>query len=642
MSGVAETLDSADESLRVVSAISADELKEALQKPVDAVVVDGGAYSDGPSAIDLATELRSDIPVLLVGRRQDELAAAVGAACFFVPEGRLAHLPDLLRMIAGAEPMGSHTLSALRLLVRIHAGTLDAASPDDVMSPTLRMLGENLRWSYGEIWMPTPDGRSLRRAYSWGDDPEVAASMREGLSLVPVDPADSLPAQAWEKFQPIVVPNLQQWEGVRRKELAARYGLAAAVAAPVLKEDQPVATLLYFAHRGNVSPAEVQLLRTVASHLGDLIQLHGQRAALRGTEALLRRTFESVEEAIFVVAGDAREILECNEAACRLLGYDKDELIGATTRRFHLDEESWERFGNISAEAIRREGVYRAEGWLRKRSGEVVPTEHTVRPVLDVEGGQSAFVSVVRDLSERRGYEEELSEVRSKLAHASRISLVGQVATGMLHDLGQPLSVMESSVAEASRAASERGAAAQAIRRPVSELQRQVERLRNTVDGLRQFIRRREPTFERVSLNDAAAWSARLLRAEAQRRGATLDLDLEDRAPVIRADWVQVCQVIVNLVQNAIEAVERVAGERRVTIQTQATDAEATLRVIDTGPGVSPGMADRAFDPFCTTKPEGLGLGLAICRFNVQAHGGRLEFETGREHGAVVRVRFPL
>jgi two-component system sensor kinase FixL len=243
-------------------------------------------------------------------------------------------------------------------------------------------------------------------------------------------------------------------------------------------------------------------------------------------------------------------------------------------------------------------------------------------------GTQRLFTGFVRDLTERRKTEERLETLQSELIHVSRVSAMGTMASTLAHELNQPITAI------ANYAEAIRDLLAQPvpddlpmIREALDDTAREALRAGHIVRRLRDFVARGEveKTIEKLPtlINEAAV----LGLLGAREKGVEAVFDLDPYASPVLVDKVQIQQVLINLIRNAVEAMSH-ADERRLTI-TSRLDNPGFVRVIvaDSGPGVAPDMADQLFTAFVSTKADGMGLGLSICRTIVEANGGKIWME---------------
>jgi two-component system sensor histidine kinase TtrS len=255
-----------------------------------------------------------------------------------------------------------------------------------------------------------------------------------------------------------------------------------------------------------------------------------------------------------------------------------------------------------------------------------------------------ANAELEREASERRRAEAEARERQAELAHVHRLNTMGEMASGFAHELNQPLAAIVNYAKGTVRRLRQGAMAADELLPVLEQVATQAERAAAIIRRIRAFIRKEEPRHAALDLNKAIRDTIDLMTTEAGRQGVRLVLDLAEPLPLVSADVIQLEQVIVNLVRNAIEAmVDAGTPTRRVTLTTaRAASGAVEVAVADTGPGLPEAGRDRLFDPFFTTKADGLGLGLSISQSIVEAHGGRLTAETGAGGGAVFRFTLPV
>jgi len=256
---------------------------------------------------------------------------------------------------------------------------------------------------------------------------------------------------------------------------------------------------------------------------------------------------------------------------------------------------------------------------------------------------KAARWELLQEIARRHQAEERVHQYLEELAHAERLASVGQMVSGVAHELNQPLTAI-SNFAQACRhtadgLATEHG---EQIVRMIDAIAEQTERASRILRHLRSFVRRSEGARESTSINQLVRDAAVLLEVEARQCGVRVVLQLEEDLPEVLVDHVQIQQVLMNLGRNAVEALQQQPSESCVvTIRTSRARVEGIhVCVEDNGPGLSDDLCERIFEPFFTTKEHGLGLGLAISRSIVEAHGGRL-YARPRESGGVFSFVLP-
>ena len=257
--------------------------------------------------------------------------------------------------------------------------------------------------------------------------------------------------------------------------------------------------------------------------------------------------------------------------------------------------------------------------------------------------GDLELEGIITDVTERRVAEQALTDVRAELARTARLASLGELAGSIVHEVNQPLTGISTSAEACLRWLARDPVAPGEARKSAMRVIEQGHRASNVVTGLRSLVRDAQLKFADVQINEAVDEVLLLSKRELVRAGITLRTDFDTSMPKIQADRVQLQQVVLNLVRNAIDAMTGVNGRARVlTASSKVTDGYASVTIGDTGLGIDPASRERLFDALYTTKGEGLGLGLSICRKIVSAHGGHLWVEKNTRHGATFAFALPF
>jgi PAS domain S-box-containing protein len=260
-------------------------------------------------------------------------------------------------------------------------------------------------------------------------------------------------------------------------------------------------------------------------------------------------------------------------------------------------------------------------------------------PVFDDSGDFAEFAGTVMDVTERQRAEEE----RQALAHANRVTTMGQLTASIAHEINQPIAAVISNAQAALRWLDMQPPNPQEVRESLGRIVKDGRRASEVIKRIRALVRKAPARKEPLDINDAIREAAALTRTELRRNGISLRTQLTDGLPLVPGDRVQLQQVLVNLIVNAIEALSVGDGTRELTIVSdEAHSNHVFVEVKDTGPGLDQGELNRLFQSFYTTKPDGMGMGLAISRSIVEAHGGRLSAAPNEPRGAVFRFTLPV
>jgi len=278
-----------------------------------------------------------------------------------------------------------------------------------------------------------------------------------------------------------------------------------------------------------------------------------------------------------------------------------------------------------------------------RKDGTSFPVEYSSNPIEDAWGNAIGAVVVFRDMTERRQAEERARQHQLELAHVARLSTMGEMASGLAHELNQPLAAIANYTRGCIRMLKNGNFQTEQLLEVMERVASQAERAGEIIRKLRAFIRKEQPKPEEVELNTLIQELVGFIGPEVRRADVVIELLLDEGSPQVLAHGIQIEQVLLNLVRNAIEAMQETPrGERRLTIATRIEDGQVEVTVTDTGPGIVREVADRVFEPFVTTKSQGMGLGLSISSGIIEAHEGQLTVEPRPGSGACFRFTLPL
>ncbi|MBS0387266.1 MAG: PAS domain S-box protein [Proteobacteria bacterium] len=338
-----------------------------------------------------------------------------------------------------------------------------------------------------------------------------------------------------------------------------------------------------------------------------------------------------------------------NRAAARMFGYEPAQVIGQNVSMLMPapDRDRHDRYlkNYLDTGTPKVIGVGRDVTALR-RDGSQFPVSLAVGRIDGYDPPH--FVGFLHDLSARRAQETQrleaeqaVREARERLMHVARLSTMGEMTTGLAHEINQPLTAITMYAQAAERLASQSGADLGEVVGALRQISAQALRAGEIIRRLRDLVRSRQTREELLDLNAVVRGLVVLAESDARANNVQLDIDLADSLPPVLGDTIQLQQVMLNLVRNAIEAVQSPGCEHRVTLRTARTGNGVEMSVSDLGPGLDAAIRDRLFEAFATTKPAGTGLGLAISRSIVEAHGGRLAWRANEPRGSCFHFNLP-
>jgi two-component system sensor kinase FixL len=364
---------------------------------------------------------------------------------------------------------------------------------------------------------------------------------------------------------------------------------------------------------------------------------HAQEAAAR--QAHVQSILDSVPEAM-VVIDEAGRMQSFSSAAERLFGWDAREVIGKNVNILMPSPYREDHDGYISR--YLRTGERRIIGIGRvvvgeRKDGSTFPMELAVGEMRS--GDKRFFTGFIRDLTERQKTEARLQELQTELIHISRLTAMGEMASTLAHELNQPLSAIANYLKGLRRLlqGGVTGESSPMMQEALDNAAEQALRAGQIIRRLRDFVARGETEYQIESVKRMVEEAGALALVGVKDQGIQAKFQFDPGRDLVRADRIQIQQVVLNLVRNAIDAM---AGSdvRGLVVSTQrAADGTITISVADTGSGISPDIAERLFEPFMTTKREGMGVGLSISRTIIEAHGGQIWVEPNPGGGTIFR-----
>jgi PAS domain S-box-containing protein len=370
------------------------------------------------------------------------------------------------------------------------------------------------------------------------------------------------------------------------------------------------------------------------------------QSGLEQREAKIRRLVDANIIGIFFWEFGGR-IIEANDTFLRIVGCDREDLVSGRLRWTDLTPpERRDRSAQAVDELKMAESLPPYEREYLRKDGTRVPVL-TGSAVFDERRDQG--VAFVLDLTERKRAEAEareserrVREMQMEVAHANRVATMGQLTASIAHEVKQPIAAAVTNAEAALRWLGARPPNLEEIRQALDHIVKNANRASDVINRIRGIIKKTPSRKDRVDVNETIRGVIELTRVEAAKNGVSVQTALGKDLPLIEADRVQLQQVVLNLIVNAVQAMDSVEeGPRELWIATARAEHGVLVEVKDSGPGLPPANLEQLFAPFYTTKTDGLGMGLSICRSIIEAHGGRLSVTPNLPRGAIFYFTVP-
>jgi two-component system sensor kinase FixL len=368
---------------------------------------------------------------------------------------------------------------------------------------------------------------------------------------------------------------------------------------------------------------------------------HAARRRAAATNAHLQSILDTVPDAVVVI--DRSGVMSSfSPAAERLFGWTAEEAIGQNVSLLMPSPHRQGHDGYLNRYAMTGErriiGVGRVVVGERK-DGSTFPMELAVG---ETKGPRPSYTGFIRDLTDRQRTETRLQELQNELVHVSRLTAMGEMASTLAHELNQPLSAI-ANLLTGSRRLIDRGREADQakVRDAIDKAAAQALRAGDVIHRMRDFVRRGASQREPASLSKLVEEASALALIGEKERQVDVRLSLDPAADSVFADRVQIQQVLLNLIRNGIDAMEDQPRRELVISSDLTEEGTARVSVADSGSGIAEDVLEKLFQPFMTTKPQGMGVGLSISRSIIEAHGGRIWAEANPRGGTIFRFTLP-
>tara|TARA_B100000315_G_scaffold260416_1_gene321574 strand:- start:3403 stop:5466 length:2064 start_codon:yes stop_codon:yes gene_type:complete len=362
---------------------------------------------------------------------------------------------------------------------------------------------------------------------------------------------------------------------------------------------------------------------------------------LKDSEEKYRKLVETSHDLIWSVDTNGNFTF-VNEASRITHGYEPDEMIGKPFTHFMTAEQA-EKDMAIFAEIKKGTDYFDLESVHLRKDGSPVYLSFNAVVERDDQGGVLGTTGSAKDITTRVLTEEQSRLHQEQLAHVSRVATMGEMATGIAHELNQPLAAITAYIDGSLRRLISDEHASKAIIDALEKASEQAIRAGNVIRRLRDFVRREDSKLEDIDINDSIHTAMKLLKSDFDLKQVALKFDLASNHPIIHGDPILIQQVILNLARNSVDAMnssEPGAGE--LTVKTALEENTLLIEILDNGSGIDPELKEQLFEPYISSKKSGLGLGLPICRSIINEFGGEIWCEPSQTQGAAFKIRLPL
>lgn len=534
-------------------------------------------------------------------------------------ESLLAGEKRILEMLAKGDSL-AEILDSLCRLVEEHAS--------GVLASILLLDGDRLRHG---------GAPSLPKTYSHAVDGGV------------IGPSAGSCGTAAYRGEQVIVEDIAAdplWADYR--DLALAHSLHSCWSTPIFSsEGKVIATFgMYYGEPRKPSPRDQEIIEQITHLAGVAIERKLAQEALRRSEAYLAEAQRLTHTGSGAWRIPGFEAVYLSDEWYRIYGFDPKKGLSAWKERMQrMHPEDQAKVEEAKVRATRDKSDYEVEHRIILPDGTIRYTQTIGHPVLNASGEVEQFVCTMIDVTERKHAEEErerLRQLQADLAHINRVTTMGELTASLAHEIKQPIAAAIMDAGTCVEWLARNQPDIEEARNAASRIIQDVTRASEIINRIRFLFKKGEPQREMIDVNEVIREMVVLLRREVKEHSIAIHTELAADLPVISADRVQLQQVFMNLMLNAIDAMKEKNGGAELTIKSQHKPGEQLLiSVSDTGTGLPPDHADKVFDAFFTTKPEGTGMGLSISRSIIESHGGRLWATANSKRGTTFQFTLP-
>jgi PAS domain S-box-containing protein len=507
----------------------------------------------------------------------------------------------------------------------------------------MRTAIEHAGAARGLLILPRGDEYRIEAEATTTSSSEVKVELRQ-TSVTAAELPESVLRYALRTSESVLLHDASEQGAFSGDDYIRAHHARSVLCLPILKQTRLLG-ILYLENNLTphaFTPARMAILKLLASEAAISMENARLYRDLAEREARIRRLVDA--NIIGIIIWDLQgRILEANDAFLRMVGYDRDDLVSSDIRWTDMTPPEWRKRDEqeLVPELKIKGSLQPFEKEFFRKDGSRVPV---LIGVATFEEDEYLGVAFVLDLTERKRSADTLRTLQMELAHANRLATIGQLTASIAHEVNQPIGATRNNANAALRFLSEVPPNLVEVREALESVVNDTYRAGGIIGRIRNQIKKVPPRKERVDLNNAIEEVIALVRGELSKNRVSVHTELGERLPALRGDRVQLQQVVLNLILNALEAMLNLDDDaRELTICTEASPSKDLLvTVSDSGPGVAADDRERIFESFYTTKSSGVGIGLSISRSIIEAHGGRLWADALQSRGAVFKFTLPV
>jgi PAS domain S-box-containing protein len=570
-------------------------------------------------------------------------------------DGKVRQLEQLYPHLMDEQPLPDPTSTILASVEQLDLATVIKVSQavsgeivlETLIDTLMRTALEHAGAERGLLILPRGDELRIE-AEATTNSSSVTVGLRKA-SVTTADLPESVLHYVVRTKESVLLHDASRENRFSADEYIHRHHARSMLCLPLLKQTRLVGVLYL---ENNLAfhvftPARMAVLKLLASEAAISLENTRLYVDLQEREGKVRRLVDSNIIGICIWDFEGR-VIEANEAFLHIVGYGPGDLVSGRLRWTGLTPSEWREADELALSELAVAGACTPfEKEYFRKDGSRVPV---LVGAASLEGRGDQGVAFVLDLTERKRAEEDLRDserryrqIQMELAHANRVATMGQLSASIAHEVNQPIAAAVANAHAALRWLGGEPSNIEQARQALGRIVNNGNRASEVIGRIRALIKKAPPRKESLAIDEAIREVIAITRGEVMKYGVSLQTQFAEALPRVQGDRVQLQQVLLNLMINAMEAMSGFTERpRELLISTaQAESDSVVIAVQDSGPGLDPASLDRIFDAFYTTKPSGLGMGLSICRSIIEAHGGRLWAIAREPHGAIFSFKLP-